>query len=157
MDLRMKSLKYYIKEALISSKNKVNTSRKIKISSHDELYNYIHDQNRQNKEIIDVSNIDISGLLSLRNIFYKTRYKEIRGLNTWDVSNITDFARMFKGCEELEIIDNINKWNFDKALDVEEMFNGCSSLKSNINIKIPKQAKYRNIIDAKSSIGIFIK
>lgn len=66
------------------------------------------------------ANTFFSGCIELR---------AIKGLTTWDISNITDFASFFFNCKKLEEI-NISNWNTSNVTDMRNMFGLCSNLKT---------------------------
>jgi len=64
----------------------------------------------------------------LSRLFYNYRdLKHIFGLETWDVSNVTDMAQMFCDCRNLIKLD-IGGWNTGKVKDMNWMFGSCYNL-----------------------------
>ena len=55
-----------------------------------ELVRYIN--SLDNDDFIDVGNVDVTNLTSLKGVFQYLNVKEIRGLQNWKVSKITDFS-----------------------------------------------------------------
>ena len=55
-------------------------------------------------------------------MFYNCKsLNDIKPLEKWNVSNGTDFSRMFRDCESLKDIKPLEKWNLDKN-NFESMF-----------------------------------
>ena len=53
--------------------------------------------------------------------------KQIIGLDTWDVSKVTNMHHMFYGCESLTEL-NISNWNVSNVTNMDAMFSRCKSL-----------------------------
>lgn len=96
-----------------------------------ELIRYIN--SLDNDDFIDVGNVDISNLTSLKGVFQYLNVKEIRGLQNWNVSKITDFSILFTYCDCLEDISGIENWDTKNATNMKNMFFGCENL-TTINI-----------------------
>ncbi|MDE6850798.1 MAG: DUF285 domain-containing protein, partial [Clostridia bacterium] len=79
--------------------------------------------------------LDVSGFISpdipAKNIvtmFYNCpELKVIKGLDTWDTSNIENFSSVFNSSSSLRSVD-ISSWSFDNATNVQAIFAGCSGL-----------------------------
>lgn len=52
---------------------------------------------------------------------------ELRGTETWDVSNVTDMRYMFKGCHKLQSLD-LTGWDLSKITSLLQIFYLCKSL-----------------------------
>ena len=75
-------------------------------------------------DYLDLSDIDISGNTDLSGLFAGVRgIKELRGLDKWDVSGVTDMSRMFFN-SEFEIISDLSNWNVSNVDDMSSMFEG---------------------------------
>lgn len=57
-------------------------------------------------------------------------FREIKGLDTWDTSNVTDMATLFQCCAYMEDFSGVQNWNTSKVTDTEYMFNNCSNLQT---------------------------
>ena len=84
-------------------------------------------------EVLDVTGWDISGLTSLSSYFYNystdNNLTTIKGLNTWDVSNIGDYSYTFSNLPNLKNI-NISNWNPRNATNAYAMFKGDSGIET---------------------------
>ncbi len=58
-----------------------------------------------------------------------TGAKTIKGTETWDVSNVTDFNSMFHNAKNLTSID-VSEWDTGSAIYMDGMFMGCGKLTS---------------------------
>lgn len=56
----------------------------------------------------------------------------ITGINTWDVSNITNVANVFHSCSNLKSLD-LSNWNTGNVTNMHDMFSGLTSL-TDINL-----------------------
>ena len=79
---------------------------------------------------------DSSGLFA-----YLSSLEEIIGLNTIDISVVTDMSNMFSDCSSLVSID-ISGWDMSNVTSIYHMFGGCSNLTSLTltNIKLPSDS-----------------
>ena len=85
------------------------------------------------KEQGEGDTLDVSSLSKLidcdnfRELFYNLRMKQIIGLETWDVSKVTNMRSMFESCISLKEL-NISNWDVSNVTDMRFMFCACSSL-----------------------------
>jgi len=92
-------------------------------------------------EIIDTTGWNTKNVTDCRCLFdacYKL--KEIRGIDTWDVSNVKIFSYMFNDCYSLTKLD-LSKWKLKSVEEMDSMFSGCKNLRQikndwNINTSI---------------------
>lgn len=90
----------------------------------------LEDVKKDNNIIVDVSNWDLCDLSRIDCIFFECTFiKKVVGLETWDVSNVKDFAGMFSGCSNLEEVD-VSNWKLTKAYTTLAMFYNCFHLKT---------------------------
>lgn len=91
-----------------------------------------------NLERVDMSNWDTSSVTTMEWMFgsgdngaipNEMKIKEIKGLEDFDVSNVTNMTRMFRACKDLEKLD-LHKWNVENVTSMLQMFNNCRSLKT---------------------------
>lgn len=80
--------------------------------------------NFNSNQSIDFTGIDTSQMVTGWQMFYSSKFTNIRGLN---FSNMLNAYYMFGGCNFLESIDIINTHNI---LDMSRMFYNCTSLRS---------------------------
>ncbi len=57
------------------------------------------------------------------------KYKKTDDKYNWDVSNVTNFARMFCGCESIEKLE-LSNWDTSKGSKWDDMFSYCHNLKT---------------------------
>ena len=94
---------------------------------------------RQNPKKPYLLNIDTSKIKSMFELFNgngnmiygNNIFQEIEelDLSTWDTSNVTDMAGMFRMCSKLNKI-NISNFNTSNVTDMSSMFDGCRNLTS---------------------------
>lgn len=120
----MKKIDKYILEKL-----KINKDLKFK-SIHPknkrELRIIIEEKIKTSNEI-NLSNIDISDVDNLRDLFFGLQ-PEVVNISNWDVSHIRDFSGMFKGCKNLKDIFGIENLDMRNATNLKDMFYRCESL-----------------------------
>jgi surface protein len=64
----------------------------------------------------------------LYNLFSNcTSLTEINGVETWNVSDVTNFSSLFQKCILLETMD-LSNWDIKSGAIMETMFDGCSNL-----------------------------
>ena len=78
------------------------------------LLDYIKD------ESINLADIDTSDMIDMSYLFEDSKRKNFDGIETWNVSNVTDMKCMFKNAEYFNA--DLSKWNVSKVLDMSEMF-----------------------------------
>lgn len=88
---------------------------------------------------IDITGWDITHLKDISNMFWQCfNLQKIKGLETLDVSNITNFDSIFNECEQLQVID-ISQWKIQNSAIVEQMFAGCANLQV---LNLPKNFEH---------------
>ncbi len=90
--------------------------------------------NLTNITYIDVTGISVTKNTSLKSCFSGgmdlPNLKTIAGLNTWDVSSVTNMSSMFSGCNSLTNIGDISGWDVSSATSTRSMFYNCSNLRT---------------------------
>ena len=155
----MKSLNEYIIEKILINK-KSKFINKIKVDTKRQLKSIIWERYNNNKSFLDLTDIDVSELDDLSDIFYQflvevvdisgwdtsnvitmedmfsccKKLKKIIGIENLDVSNVEDTHGMFYCCENLVELDLTN-WNPISLQNTYDMFYGCSNLKFIKNIE----------------------
>lgn len=76
---------------------------------------------------IDVSQWDVSDMVSLDNVFSGCHTITTLDVSGWTVSSVKSFVNTFSDCWALETLD-VSGWNTSSAEDMYRMFAGCSSL-----------------------------
>jgi surface protein len=79
---------------------------------------------------LDVSNLDISNMRNMNEMF--NSYKNITSLDlsNWDVSNIGAMQGMFDSCYNVTTFGDISNWNTSNLRNARSMFGSCRSLTS---------------------------
>ena len=79
-------------------------------------------------ESIDVTGLDTSGCSIVLYVFWRdSALKEIKGLDTWNLSSNNIFDSFFESCSSLESID-ISSWDMSNSLSNAGLLAGCSKL-----------------------------
>ena len=128
----MKSLNQYVKECI--QKNKPDTfivsenNNKYCPKTKDELTDIIKELT--NKGITDLNCIDTSKITDMRGLF-ATELSEIDNIDIskWDVSNVTNMASMFGGCESFEG-KGLENWDVSNVISMKYMFQNCENFKA---------------------------
>ena len=114
--------------------------------------------NIDNKDIINISKLNISKLENIRAMFCKcTQLKTLPDINTWFLykeSSIKNTSMLFNGCKNFGKNDDINlssEWAalISKSEDMSYMFNRCKNLKAIHKLKNLKK------LSVKSMCGMF--
>ena len=79
---------------------------------------------------LDVSNLDISNMRNMSQMF--NGYKNITSLDlsSWDVSNVEEMVGMFDSCYSITTFGDISNWNTSNLRDARSMFGSCRGLTS---------------------------
>ena len=86
--------------------------------------------NLTNVTSIDLSNMDTSGMTSMKDMFRKdTSLTNITFGDNFNTSNVTSMNGVFWDCNSLTSID-LSNFNTSSVTDMNNMFYGCSSFKS---------------------------
>ena len=81
-------------------------------------------------ESIDMSSFNFRNTTNMYEMFYVCRnLHTVTGIENWDVSNVSDFTRMFYGCENLSY--DLSNWNVSNANTFLQTF-AYSKLPSNM-------------------------
>ena len=130
----MKQITSYIQEGLRINKN-------IKIHKHcpesiSEFRKIIENKYKDNHEVLDLSDVDVSKMTTLENLFNynndnftKYKVKKIIGVGSWDIRNVKKLSKMFTEMGGLEEIDGISDWDVSNVESMFGMFQSCYSLK----------------------------
>ena len=82
--------------------------------------------------ITTLKKLDLTGTTMVHTNFNKMfnncqNLTEIKGIENWDVSSVTDFGSMFNGCKSLTKLD-LRNWVTSSATSFQNMFSGCTNL-----------------------------
>ena len=100
------------------------TGRKIMV---DDL-SYLFDGYKQVKQIIGLDTWDVSHVTDMSGMFYDCQYLKALELNNWDVSKVTNMRGMFAKCHHLTNLD-IRNWDVRQVRRMDYMFENCGNLK----------------------------
>lgn len=80
--------------------------------------------------LVGLEGFDVSGLTEhLRDTFREcAKLKNVNGLETWDVSNVTDFQALFKSCPWLNDISALASWDLSSGENFDSMFANVADL-----------------------------
>lgn len=120
----MKSLKNYISEKLKVNKSSILHSPKQTI----ELTRIINTKLKDNVTRLDVTDIDVSKITSMVNVFYDLENIVSIDLTGWDVSNVTDIQYMFAGCKSLKEIIGFENLDWSSLKKIDCAFEKCDNL-----------------------------
>ena len=122
----MKSLNQYIIEKILINK-KSKFINKIKVYTKTQLRSIIWERYNNNKSFLDLTDIDVSELDDLSDIFYQFLV-EVVDISGWDISNVIIMDAMFGCCEKLKKIIGIENLDVSKLEDANSMFYMCENL-----------------------------
>ena len=71
-------------------------------------------------ESINLGSIDTSLIIDMSTLFFNNIREDFSGIETWDISNVTNMSGMFKNAVNFN--HNINDWNVSNVVDMEGMF-----------------------------------
>ena len=82
-------------------------------------------------EFVDVSNNVNKNYTSCSKVFFEcTNLKTIKGLDTWDVSNVVNMNGIFGKCKSISDLSDIQNWDVKNVAASEGMFEDCESLQT---------------------------
>ena len=122
----MKSLNQYIIEKILINKNsKLN---KIKVKTLIQLKSIVWERYHNNNSFIDLTDIDVSELDDLSDIFTRLNEVEVIDISGWDTSNVTSMDDMFRKCAKLKNIIGIENLDVSNVEYANNMFYFCKNL-----------------------------
>lgn len=96
-------------------------------------------------EIIKVPKNIPKRLKDLSYFFYGTGARYIEGIETWDVSHVTDMSYMFYGAENFN--QDISNWDTSSVKDISYMFCGAKSFNQDITKwRLSSVLEYKGVI-----------
>ncbi|MCI7364316.1 MAG: DarT ssDNA thymidine ADP-ribosyltransferase family protein [Campylobacter lanienae] len=87
--------------------------------SKDELKGLIYDED------IYLGDIDTSAITDMSGLFYRSWREDFNGIDSWDVSSVTDMSMMFSSCENFN--QPLNSWDVSSVIYMREMFRNCAN------------------------------
>ena len=76
----------------------------------------------------DLSNWDVSNVVSMEFIFSNCDNFKGKGLDKWNVSNVKHTRYMFFECPKFYC--DLSDWDVSNVIDMQDMFYNCDSLKN---------------------------
>ena len=123
----MKSLNQYIIEKILINKSS-KFINKIKVESKDQLQSIIQERYNKNKSFIDLTDIDVSELDDLSDVFGILDKAKVVDISGWDTSNVINMSYMFNRCTKLKKIIGIENLDVSKLESANGMFYCCKNL-----------------------------
>ena len=122
-----RNFREFLKEGFISEAKTTKTSKnKIVPKDFRELQEIVKDDSVYLGDIIIPKNIT-----SLADLFNRKR-KDFSGLETWDVSHITDMSGMFDSCRNFTGKE-VENWDVSKVTNMGLMFVDCEKFNANLS------------------------
>ena len=81
------------------------------------------------KEIVGIETWDVSEVSDLGSVFGNCSALEYANVKDWDTGNCSNFFNLFFNCKNLKDLD-VSQWNTKNAINMQTMFSGCESLTS---------------------------
>ncbi|TSA86603.1 BspA family leucine-rich repeat surface protein [Helicobacter mehlei] len=82
-------------------------------------------------ESVHLGEIDIGGLTDLSEVFQHSHRESYEGLETWDVSQVTNMEKMLDSCRNFN--QPLNHWDVSKVTNMRGMFLGCDNFNQPLN------------------------
>ena len=135
----MKSISFYINEALKLGKSRYSCHPKTK----EELKEIIEKRIKDEGNEVDLNDIDVSNITDMSSLF---EYSDFNGnISKWDVSTVTSMEYMFFVCKSFN--QDISSWDVSNVTNMEGMFCECESFNKDISTW--------DVSNVKSMDGIF--
>ena len=81
------------------------------------------------KEIVGLETWDVSEVSDLGSLFGNCSALEYANVKDWYTGNCSNFFNLFFNCKNLKDLD-VSQWNTKNAINMQTMFSGCESLTS---------------------------
>lgn len=78
-------------------------------------------------EIKGIENFDISNITSMNSMFMTCSSLISLDLSNWNTSNVTNMHRVFSDCKSLTSLD-VSNWDINNVIYTEYMFDNCNNL-----------------------------
>ncbi|WP_086253431.1 DarT ssDNA thymidine ADP-ribosyltransferase family protein [Campylobacter sp. P091] len=82
-------------------------------------------------ESVNLGDIDTSAITDMSELFYKIERKDFSGIESWDVSSVTDMRGMFAGVENFN--QPLDSWDVSSVVNMGGMFAGCENFNQPLN------------------------
>lgn len=97
-------------------------------------------KNLTDNENIKLGNIDTSKITDMSGLFKNSKRKDFSGIETWDVSNVTDMSEMFCGAENFN--EPLNTWNTVSLKNTKDMFKDAKNYKQSESKSLAMPGKW---------------
>ena len=84
----------------------------------------------KNQEI-NLGDIDTSAITDMSDLFYESEREDFSGIESWDVSSVTNMSSMFAGCTNFN--QPLNNWDVSSVTKMSWMFIGCKNFNQPLN------------------------
>ena len=81
----------------------------------------LSDDSKAELSNFDGTNLDVSNVTDMRDMFYGNNISDLSPLANWKVDNVTDMRDMFYG-NNISDLSPLSKWNVDNVTDMSSMF-----------------------------------
>ena len=99
--------------------------KKYKPKTREELKSLIDDFS------INLYDIDTSAITDMSLLFCKSSRKDFSGIESWDVSSVTNMRGMFAFCDNFN--QSLNNWDVSSVTDMNSMFADCDNFNQPLN------------------------
>ena len=82
-------------------------------------------KNSTRKDFSGLETWDVSHVTNMRSMFVKCKNFTGKEIEKWDVKNVKDFSGMFGNCSDFNA--NLSRWNVSNAEEMISMFSGCDN------------------------------
>ncbi|RDU55496.1 BspA family leucine-rich repeat surface protein [Helicobacter sp. MIT 00-7814] len=82
-------------------------------------------------EDVSLADIDTSAITNMSELFKESKRKDFSGIETWDVSNVTDMSSMFENAEYFN--QPLDNWDVSSVTDMNSMFMSAKSFNQPLN------------------------
>ena len=80
---------------------------------------------------VNLGDIDTSAITDMSELFYESEREDFSGIESWNVSNVTDMYGMFYGCKNFN--QPLNNWDVSSVTNMNWMFAYCTNFNQPLN------------------------
>ncbi len=107
-----------------------------------------------NDPTVNLGDIDTSKITDMSRLFYKSKRKDLSGIEKWNVSNVTNMSDMFNNCDAVASVD-LSKWDVSKVENFSYMFNKVGQSENFDQNSWKVNLKYWNVSSGKMFSHMF--
>ncbi len=82
-------------------------------------------------ESLNLGDIDTSAITDMSELFAWWWRKDFSGIESWDVSSVTDMSGMFRNCKNFN--QPLDSWDVSNVTNMNSMFNCCKNFNQPLN------------------------